>query len=102
MKISVASALWIKEYLSNSPQAVTTGADIKSETRYTNTCVPQGAVLSPFLFSLYTVDCRSKNCKNALLDCKNALLVKFADDTGLTGQITDDVHSHYRQPISDF
>ena len=39
-------------------------------------------MLSPFLFSLYTADCRSLH-----VDC---IIVKFADDTAMTGKITDD------------
>ena len=44
--------------------------------------LPQGTVLAPFLFTLYTSDCRSHSSK-----CP---LVKFADDTALIGLISKD------------
>ena len=64
-----------------------TGTDVKSETRFTNAGALQGTVLSPFLFSLYTADCRSQH--------ENTPIVKFADDAELTGLITDD-ETRYR------
>ena len=51
-------------------------------------------MLCPFLFSLYTAD-----CKNVHELCP---ITKFANDTGLTGQITDDDDSCYRQEIDRF
>ena len=60
----------------------------------TNTGAPQGPVLSPFLFSLYTADCRS-NHDNCLID-------KYADDTALTGQIINDDCTNYFEEINNF
>ena len=50
----------------------------------TNTGAPQGTVvlLAPFLFALYTADCRSID--------ESCPLVKFADDTELVGKISND------------
>jgi hypothetical protein len=50
-----------------------------SPTIVTNIGAPQGCVLSPVLFTLYTADCRSvhDNCK----------IVKYADDTAIVGLI---------------
>ena len=45
----------------------------------------QGTVLAPFLFTLYTSDCRSHSSK-----CP---LIKFADDTALIGLISKDDES---------
>ena len=45
----------------------------------TNTGAPQGTVLAPFLFALYTADCRSTD--------ESCPVVKFADDTELVGKI---------------
>ena len=43
---------------------------------------PQGTVLAPFLFSLYTADCRNTD--------ESCPLAKFADDTELVGKISND------------
>ena len=51
-------------------------------------------MLSPFLFSLYTADCRSSHD-----DC---IIVKFADDTALTGKIPDDDGSASQIEIKRF
>ena len=50
MKIRVHTVLWIRDYLTNRPQLVRIGANVKSETKYRNTGAPQGTVLSLFIF----------------------------------------------------
>ena len=49
----------------------------------TNTGAPQGCVLSPFLYTTYTTDCR---CDNP--DCCSC--VKFAGDSAIVGLLSDD------------
>ena len=58
-KLEVPAALvhWVFNFLSNHPQCVRVG-DIKSPVLVSNTGAPQGCVLSPFLYTLYTNDCR--------------------------------------------
>ena len=60
----------------------------------TNTGVPQGTVLAPFLFSLYTADCRSTD--------ESCSLVKFANDTELIGKISNDEGALYHKQIENF
>lgn len=66
--------LWImhNNFLTNRSQRVLVN-NIFSDLLYTSTGSPQGCVLSPLLFILYTDDCRSTE--------SNYHLVKFADDS---------------------
>ncbi len=64
-----------------------------SSTRTISTGAPQGCVLSPLLFSVYTNECTFKDLSVKLL--------KFADDTTLIGLIQDGDESAYRQKVKE-
>ncbi|KAI3359287.1 hypothetical protein L3Q82_002808 [Scortum barcoo] len=67
---------WISDYLTGRPQYVGL-KDITSDTVVSSTGAPQGTVLAPLLFTLYTSDF----CYNSEL-CH---IQKYADDTAIVG-----------------
>ena len=95
MNICPHLTLWISDFLSNrsqkvcirqpeneskqqdnrNPDKVQTDTHCYSSTRSINTGTPQGTVISPFIFTLYTNDCRSKQ------DTQKTY--KFSDDTAI-------------------
>ncbi len=64
---------------------------LTARTLTISTDAPQGCVLSPLLFSLYTNDCTLKD--------PSVKLLKFAGDTTVIGLIKDDDESAYRQEV---
>ena len=68
------------EFLTNRPQYVKLNNSF-SNTIFTNTGAPQGCVISPVLFTIYTNDCAINN--------DHVRLIKFADDSTIQGLITN-------------
>ena len=60
MSVPSDMILWIIDHLTSRSQFVVFQS-LNSDTLYLNTGVPQGTVIAPFLFKLYTSDCRSSN-----------------------------------------
>ena len=81
---------WIKDFLTNRPQTVRLGPH-RSSTRTLSTGSPQGCVLSPLLYCLYTYDCSPVH--------KNNTIVKFADDTTVVGLISRGDEAAYREEV---
>ncbi|KAK0135058.1 putative RNA-directed DNA polymerase from transposon BS [Merluccius polli] len=77
----------ITDFLSDRKQHVKLGKHV-SDSQSISTGSPQGCVLSPLLFSLYTNSCTSSH--------QSVKLLKFADDTTLIGLISDGDKSAYR------
>ena len=71
---------WILDFLSNRKQYVRVG-DSCSSTITVNTGAPQGCVLSPVLFILYTNNLRSTQ--------PVCYIIKYADDTAVIGNISN-------------
>ncbi|KAL0201732.1 hypothetical protein M9458_004919, partial [Cirrhinus mrigala] len=90
-QLSVPTSIcqWITNFLTDRQQLVRLGK-LTSGSRTISTGAPQGCVLSPLLFFLYTNDCTSKD--------PSVKLLKFADDTTV-GLIRDGDKSAYRQEI---
>ncbi len=71
---------WILDFLTGRSQVVRMGNNTSSPL-ILNTGAPQGCILSPLLYSLYTHECTATHSSN--------VIVKFADDTTVIGLITD-------------
>ncbi|KAK3543884.1 hypothetical protein QTP70_030263 [Hemibagrus guttatus] len=91
-QLSVPSSIcqWITSFLTDRHQLVKLGK-FTSYSCTTSTGAPQGCVLSPLLFSLYTNDCTSTDLSVKLL--------KFTDDTTVISLIQDGDESAYRQEV---
>ena len=72
LALNTSLCRWIYDFLTGKPQVVRI-CQRTSSTVITNTGTPQGYVLSPLLFSLFTHDCTATHSSN--------LIIKFTDDT---------------------
>uniref|UniRef100_A0A8C7WBW6 Reverse transcriptase domain-containing protein n=1 Tax=Oncorhynchus mykiss TaxID=8022 RepID=A0A8C7WBW6_ONCMY len=83
---------WILDFLTSRPQVVRVGSNT-SAMLILNTGAPQGCMLSPLLYSLFTHDCMARYDSNTI--------IKFADDTTAVGLITDNDETAYREEVRD-
>ena len=81
LDVTPSLVLWIRSFLWDRPQWVCIDGILSNEL-VLNTGAPQGCVLSPVLFSVYT---NEMMCNNDVL-----MLVKFADDMALTARLKDE------------
>ena len=79
---------WVLEFLTHRRQYVKLN-DSLSELVQINTGSPQGYVLSPTLYTIYTNNYRSH--KN------NAILIKFADDSTIQGLLCDSGDCYFEE-----
>ncbi|KAK0148465.1 RNA-directed DNA polymerase from mobile element jockey [Merluccius polli] len=82
---------WITDFLTNRTQYVRLGPQL-SQPRTVNTSGPQGCVLSPLVFSLYTNDCTSGD--------PSVKTIKDVDDTTIIGLISNNDESAYHREVS--
>ncbi|KAK1788819.1 hypothetical protein P4O66_002629 [Electrophorus voltai] len=81
---------WISNFLTDRPQSVRVGNCVSS-TLTLSTGAPQGCLLSPLLYSLYTYNCTAT--------CSSTIIVKFADDTVVMGLISNNDERAYLEEI---
>ncbi len=90
--LSITSSLcdWIQDFLTGRPQVVKVG-QFTSNSFTLNVGAPQGCVLSPLLYSLYTHDCVSSHSSTSI--------VRFADDTVVLGLINNNDEAAYLNEV---
>uniref|UniRef100_A0AAR2IU34 Reverse transcriptase domain-containing protein n=1 Tax=Pygocentrus nattereri TaxID=42514 RepID=A0AAR2IU34_PYGNA len=82
---------WLLDFLTGRPQSVRiSNRTSASITTYIGT--PQGCVLSPILYTLFTHDCVASH--------KDNIILKFADDTAVIGRITGGDEAAYRREVT--
>ncbi len=81
---------WIQNFLTGRPQVVKVG-QYTSNSITLNVGSPQGCVLSPLLYSLYTHDCVSSH--------RSTSIIKFADDTVVLGLISNNDETAYLDEV---
>uniref|UniRef100_A0A3P9MZN2 Reverse transcriptase domain-containing protein n=1 Tax=Poecilia reticulata TaxID=8081 RepID=A0A3P9MZN2_POERE len=82
--------MWITSFLTDRQQRVRVGQHTSTALSL-STGSPQGCVLSPLLYCLYTYDCTSAHHSNTI--------IKFADDTTVVGLISGGDESAYRDEV---
>ena len=83
--------LWILDSLLNRPQVVKIVGNLSSSLTL-STGTPQDCVLSSMLYSVFTYYCVSCHESTHILKC--------ADDTTVTGLITNTDESEYRDQVN--
>ena len=84
---------WTIDCLSDRPQYVRLRS-CESEVVVCSTGAPQGTVLSPFLFTIYTSD--------FTYDTHSCHLQKFSDDSAIVGCVSEGNELEYWSVITDF
>ena len=88
--VNANTCRWIKDFLTDRPQTVSMGSN-HSPVLTLSTGPPQGCVLGPILYTIYTHDCTPTHSTNRI--------IKFADDTTVVGLINNNDESAYRDEV---
>ncbi len=91
MNINPCICHWIHSFLWNRQQRVKINNNISSPL-FLSTGAPQGCVLLPWLFSLYT--------NQLTTHYRSVNMYKYADDTTIIGLITNNQETEYRAQIN--
>uniref|UniRef100_A0A8K9XYH3 Reverse transcriptase domain-containing protein n=1 Tax=Oncorhynchus mykiss TaxID=8022 RepID=A0A8K9XYH3_ONCMY len=81
---------WVLDFLTGRPQVVRVGNNI-SNPLILNSRAPQGCVLNPLLYSLFTHDCVATHAYNSI--------ITFGDDTTVVCLITNNDETAYREEV---
>ena len=81
---------WVLDFLMGPPEGGKVG-NTSSTSQTLNTGAPQGCVLSPIPYSLFTYDCVTMHASNSI--------IKFANDTTVMGLITNHDEKAYREEM---
>ncbi len=93
LNVNPSVVKWFHSLLTNRPQQVSVIGTF-SEVKHCSTGVPQGFVSSPFIFTVYTNECRN--------DQPNNFVIKFSDDTVILCLLRVDSPSAYHKVIDEF
>ena len=93
MGVDTSIVSWITDYLTGRPQFVRTGS-VLSDVVVSDTGAPQGTVLSPFLFTLYTTDFQ--------YNTGSCHLQKSSDDLAVVGCISEGQEEEYWALVDNF
>ncbi|KAG5284759.1 hypothetical protein AALO_G00030160 [Alosa alosa] len=83
---------WIFDFLTNRSQVVRVGG-LTSDSLTISTGAPQGCVLSPLLYNIYTHDCKANSSHTSI--------IKFADDTVILGLISNNNEQFYLDQVDE-
>jgi hypothetical protein len=81
---------WVLDFLTGRPKMVKV-CNNTSATLIINKGAPQGCMLSPVLYSLFTHDCMATHASKSIIN--------FADDTTVVGLITNNDETAYREEV---
>ncbi|TWW57369.1 putative RNA-directed DNA polymerase from transposon BS [Takifugu flavidus] len=93
MQMDAPFVSWIEDYLTGQPQIVRLWSCV-SDPLMSNTGAPQGTVLSPFLFTIYTADFQYHS--------ESYHLQKYLDDIAIVGCVENGQEEEYRDLVESF